>query len=114
MLWSFLMSKINQSLTTWNNTVATAGPTLIHTEDQKSAANAVKGGEEKSEANQNMSVVAMLHAQVKNSLSSGRQRLAFAFFNCTKSAKLRRYQPDSTSLQSQFDRRSNVNGSIAR
>ena len=107
------MSKINQSLTTWNNTVATAGPALIHTEDQKSAAIAVKGGEEKYEANQNMSVVAMLHAQVKNSLSN-RQRLAFAFFNCTKSAKLRRYQPDSTSLQSQFDRRSNVNGSIAR
>jgi len=108
------MSKINQSLTTWNNTVATAGPTLIHTEDQKSAANAVKGGEEKSEANQNMSVFAMLHAQVKNSLSSGRKMLAFAFFNCTKPAKLRRYQPDSTSLQSQFERRSNVNGSIAR
>ena len=63
------MSKMNQSLTTWNNTVATAGPTLIHTEDQKSAAidaddsaTAVRRGEGNSEADQDKSVFAMLHA----------------------------------------------------
>jgi hypothetical protein len=46
---------------------------------------------------------------INNSFSSGRSRLTFAFFNRTKPAELRRYQPNSTSLQSQFNRRSNIN-----
>ena len=71
-----VVSGVNASEEDPSDTVANAGPTPIHTEDQKSAAmdaddgaTSVKRGEGKSDADKEL-VVAMFDAQVEESASS--------------------------------------------